>query len=91
MFKKVGSFAIPESYEREPKNKAEAARQMIADLAPGHVDIYEFADKKEAQNMRSMIGTMGMILLGNRRVGTKVIENTLHLWLRDAPLEKIQE
>ena len=91
MIKKVGSFAIPESYEKEPKNKAETARQMISDLTPGHVDIYELTDKLAAQNMRSMIGTMAQVMLGNKRVGTKVHENTLHIWLRVVPSEKFQE
>lgn len=82
--KKLGTVPIPEiRYQREG-NRAQHAREMINGLVPGKADLYEFTDKKEAQDLRSMISTMAILKFGEAgRISTRVIENTMYIWLRD--------
>ena len=83
--KKLGTVPIPEiRYQREG-NRAQAARKALEELTPGKADLYEFADKKEAMNIRSMISSMAILRWGEAgHIGTSVVENTMYLWLKDS-------
>lgn len=82
--KKLGTVPIPENRYQKEGNRAQKARQMLDELTPGKADLYEFADKKEAQNFRSMISSMAILRWGEAgHIRTSVVENTLYIWLRD--------
>ncbi|HAL16860.1 MAG TPA: hypothetical protein DCP32_08940 [Anaerolineaceae bacterium] len=56
---------------------------MLDELTPGKADLYEFADKNEAKNLRSMISSMAILKFGEAgHIGTSIVENTMYLWLK---------
>lgn len=82
--KKLGTVPIPENRYRHDANRAQKARQMINDLKPGSADLYEFADKKEAHDYRSMLYSMAILKFGEAgHLAISQAENTLYLWLVD--------
>ena len=56
-------------------------------LQTGLADVYELDNAKDAANMRAMVANMAAIRFGPNRVGTKVIENTLYVWLKEPEAE----
>lgn len=85
--KKLGSVPIPTEYSKTAENKAKTARRMLNELQTGLADVYELDNAKDAANMRAMVANMAAIRFGPNRVGTKVIENTLYVWLKEPEAE----
>lgn len=88
--KKLGTVPIPNLRYQRDGNRAQMARQMLTELTPDKADLYEFSDKEEAKNFRSMLATMAV--LKGIKVHMKVLENTLYLWLAvpELPLSSSQ-
>ena len=83
---KLGTVPIPNNkYQRNNKeNRAHLARKILSELTPGKADLFEFDDKKDAQNMRSMISTMAILTWGEGgHVATSNVENMLYVWLQN--------
>ena len=82
---KLGTVPIPDNrYQRNRENRAHQARKLLSELTPGKADLYEFEDKKDAQNMRSMITSMAILKWGEGgHVATSNVENMLYVWLRN--------
>lgn len=81
---KLGTVPIPYNRYQKQENRAQMARKMLAELTPGKADLYEFADHKEAQNIRSMITSMAILKWGEAgHIATSIQDNTMYLWLRE--------
>jgi hypothetical protein len=82
--KKLGTIPIPELRYQKKGNRAQMARKMLEELVPGKADLYEFVDKKEAQDLRGMLSSMAILKFGEAgHISTSIVDNTMYLWLRE--------
>lgn len=84
--KKLGTVPIPIEYSKG-ENKSKVARRMLSELTTDMADLYEFESHKDATNMRAMIANMATLKFGSNCVGSRIVENTLYIWLKEQPKE----
>lgn len=84
--RKLGVVPIPIEYSKG-ENKSKIARRILSELTTGMADLYEFDNNRDASNMRAMIANMASLKFGTNIVGSRIVDNTLYVWLRRDPIE----
>lgn len=74
--------ALPTTRYERGENRATFCREVLNSLQPGKANLYEFVNKKTAEDYRSMLYSMAILKFGEAgRVKTKIVEHLMYVWL----------